>query len=112
MEVLTNQHTEDSFGGLVNDLLGSLNAVETGEEFTGSLDPLGNRFQGKSVPEMIERINDLPVEKLRAIDQRLDDQYGVEPGQPRPENISPVYTQAKEALGQLIQKANTPQAQR
>lgn len=97
---------ENSFGSVINDLFGSIRALETGEPFAGSHDPNGNRFDGKTIPEMFSTIGHFSLNDLQIINQRLDDFYSISSDQPKPEDLPPQYTEAKGELQKLIQEAS------
>jgi len=95
-----------SFGGDTADFLGSLKALETGQPYKDSLNPLGNPFEGKTVEGMVEQFFSMHsnISDLEILKGRVDDFYGVKSDTASSEKLSEQYINAQLAIDKILQE--------
>ena len=95
--------TVPSIGGNVADFLGTLDERVTGNPHE-SMDPYGNRFAGQTIEEMVNDFTSVFPRDLDILGQRLDDFCGVLTGEKKPDELHPVYNEARQVIEERLQQ--------
>lgn len=96
--------TTPSFGGDVSDFLETIKSSETGEQYVQSMNPNGNPFEGKTVPEAVRYIRSVHgLDVLDILQQGLDSFYDVEAGTDL-SKLPEAYSEASRTIRELIEE--------
>ncbi|OGC58623.1 hypothetical protein A2380_02785 [candidate division WWE3 bacterium RIFOXYB1_FULL_43_24] len=96
------KHEIPSIGGDVADLFGTLESLQTGESFTGSMNPQGNRFEGKNIEQsLVEFGSTWGQQGMQILKSRLDDLKNSQPDLFEGDN-SP-YQKAADFIGEKLE---------